>query len=103
MHMVLSSRSSFHKNKHFRESLLRKRFISDTKFKYDTKYIKSKAIPVANFGGPYSCETLRSPHFVDNQVKDGGEIVSFTRQPRSTPQESSLYSFLLEAESFPGP
>jgi hypothetical protein len=40
-------------------------------------------------------------------LKDGGKIVSLTRRPRFTPKENYLinswYSFLLEAESTPGP
>jgi hypothetical protein len=35
-----------------------------------------------------------------NQYTDGGEVVSLTRRP---PQEDSWYSFMLEAESTPGP
>jgi hypothetical protein len=34
---------------------------------------------------------------------DGGKVVSPTRRPLFTPQEDSWYSFLLEAESTPGP
>jgi hypothetical protein len=44
-------------------------------------------------------ETSRLPHFLDNRLTDGGEVVSFTRPPPFTPQEDSCYSFLLEAES----
>jgi hypothetical protein len=64
-----------------------------------------KAIPVRGRGGPLGCETLRLPYFLDSRLTDGGEAVSLTRRPRPrfTPQESSWYSFLLEAESTPGP
>jgi hypothetical protein len=48
---------------------------------------------------------LRVPHYLDNRLKDGGKIVSFTRRPHFTPQENYLinfwYSFLLEVESTP--
>jgi hypothetical protein len=44
----------------------------------------------------------RIPYFPDYRLTDGGEVV-LTRLPRFTPQEHSWYSFLLEAESFPGP
>jgi hypothetical protein len=44
---------------------------------------------------------LRFPHFLDNQLTDGGKVVSPMRQPPFTPQEDSWYSFLLEAESDP--
>jgi hypothetical protein len=42
------------------------------------------------------------PHFLDNRLTDGGEVVSLTSRPPFTPQEDSWYSFLLEAESTPG-
>jgi hypothetical protein len=45
----------------------------------------------------------RLPQFLDNRLTDGGEVVSLTRRPPFTPQEDSWYSFLLEAESTPGP
>jgi hypothetical protein len=66
------------------------------------KRIKSKAILVTGRGGPYGCETLRSPHFLDNRLTDGGKVFSHTRRPLFTPQEDSWYSFLLETESIPG-
>jgi hypothetical protein len=40
---------------------------------------KGKAIPVTGRGGPLACETLRFPHFLDNRLTDGGEVVSPTR------------------------
>jgi hypothetical protein len=49
------------------------------------------------------CGTSRLPHFPDNRLTDGGEVVSLTRRPPFTPQEDSWYSFLLEAESISGP
>jgi hypothetical protein len=39
----------------------------------------------------------------NNRLTDGGEVVSPTHRPPFTPQEDSCYSFLLEAESTPGP
>jgi hypothetical protein len=36
---------------------------------------KGKAIPATGHGGPQGSETSRLPHFVDNQLTDGGEIV----------------------------
>jgi hypothetical protein len=56
---------------------------------------ESKAIPVTGRGGPQSCETSRLPHFLDNQLADGGEVVSLMRRQPFTPQEDSWYSFLL--------
>jgi hypothetical protein len=46
---------------------------------------ESKAIPVTGRGGPYGCETLRLPHFLDNRLTDGGEV-SLTRRPLFTPR-----------------
>jgi hypothetical protein len=48
---------------------------------------KIKAIPVTGRGGPYDCETSRLPHFLDNQFRDGGEIVSLTRRPPLPPRK----------------
>jgi hypothetical protein len=64
---------------------------------------KDKVVPVTGCGGPYSCKTLRLPHFLANRLIDGGKVVSFTRWPPFTPQEDSWYSILLEAESMLGP
>jgi hypothetical protein len=65
---------------------------------------KGKAIPVTDREGPYRCETSKLQHFLDNQLTDGGEVVSLTRRPAALYpfQEDSWYSFLLEAESTPG-
>jgi hypothetical protein len=77
-------------------------------YRIDKKICKSKkdigkAIPVTGHGGPYGCETLRVPHYLDNRLTDGGEVVSLMRRPPFTPHEDSWYSFMLEAESTPGP
>jgi hypothetical protein len=64
---------------------------------------KCKAIPVTGRGGPLGCETSRLPRFLDIRLTDGGEGVNLKRPPPFTPQEDSWYSFLLEAESTPGP
>jgi hypothetical protein len=45
----------------------------------------------------------RIPHFLDNRLTHGGEVVSLTRRPPFNPQDDSWYSFLLEADSIPGP
>jgi len=36
-------------------------------------------------------------------AQDGGKVVSLTHRPLFTPRKYSRYSFLLEAESTPGP
>jgi hypothetical protein len=45
---------------------------------------KGKAILVTGRGGPYGCETSRLPHFLDNRVTDGGEVISLTPRPPFT-------------------
>jgi hypothetical protein len=46
---------------------------------------------------------IKLPHFLDNRLTDGGEVVSLTCWPATLyTQEDSWYSFLLEAESIPG-
>jgi hypothetical protein len=40
------------------------------------KVKKVTAISVTGCGGTYGCETSRLPHFLDNRLTDGGEIVS---------------------------
>jgi hypothetical protein len=64
---------------------------------------KGKAIPVTGCEGPSGCETSRLPHFLDNRLTEGGEVVSLTLRQLIIPQEDSWYSFLLEAESTPLP
>jgi hypothetical protein len=46
----------------------------------------SKGIPVTGRGGPWGCEMLRFPHFLDNRLINGGEVVSLTRRPPFTPR-----------------
>jgi hypothetical protein len=36
---------------------------------------RGKAIPVTGHGGPKRFEMLRLPHFLDNQLTDGGGVV----------------------------
>jgi hypothetical protein len=47
---------------------------------------QGKAIPVTGREGPEGCETSRLPHFLDNQLTDGGEVVSLTRRPPFIPR-----------------
>jgi hypothetical protein len=53
-------------------------------------YIKDKAIPVTGRGGPQGCETSRIPHFLDNRLTDGGEVLSLTCRPPFTPHDNSV-------------
>ena len=45
---------------------------------------------------------LRLPDFMTT-AQDGGKVVSLTHRPPLPPGKYSWYSFLLEAESTPGP
>jgi hypothetical protein len=65
---------------------------------------KNKAIPVTDCDSPQACETSRLPCFLDNWLTDSDDVVSLTRRLVAFYlQEDSWYSFLLEAESTPGP
>jgi hypothetical protein len=47
---------------------------------------KYKAIPVTGHGGPYGFEKLRLPHFVDNRLTNGSEVVSLKRRLHLLPE-----------------
>jgi hypothetical protein len=64
-------------------------------------FAKGKYVPVTGRGGPYGFNKSRVPHCLGNGFTDGGVVVSLTRRPAFTLQQDS--SFLLEAESTPGP
>jgi hypothetical protein len=51
-----------------------------------SKVSKSKDIPVPGRGGPYGCERLSFPHYLDKRLIDGGKVVSPTCRPHSTPR-----------------
>jgi hypothetical protein len=55
---------------------------------HSLKKVKTKSILVPARKGPWSCETLRVPHYLDNWLNDGGKVVSLTRRPPFTPQEN---------------
>jgi hypothetical protein len=65
--------------------------------------MKGKAIPVTGREGPegWDVEALTFSLYI--RLTDGGKVVSLTRRPPFIPKEYSSYSFLLEAESTPGP
>jgi hypothetical protein len=49
-------------------------------------YKMSKVLSVTVLGRPYSCETLRLPHFEGNRLTDGGEVVSLKHRPPFAPR-----------------
>jgi hypothetical protein len=62
------------------------------------KKVKGKAIPVTGRRVPIALWDVEAPIFSRHSTQDGGDV-SLT----SYPQGDSWYSFLLKAESTPGP
>jgi hypothetical protein len=60
---------------------------------------KAEAISATGREGPWGCETSRRPYFLISRLKDGGKVVSLTRQPPGI----VLVLIALEAESPTGP
>jgi len=58
--------------------------------------------PITGPRCPEGSRKLRFPDYV-TMAQDGGKVVSLTHQPLFTPRKYSRYSFLLQAESTPGP
>ena len=64
--------------------------------------VKGKAVSLQAWSGPEGYGKLRFPDFMTT-AQDGGKVVSLTHRPPLPPRKYSWYSFLLEAESTPGP
>jgi hypothetical protein len=64
--------------------------------------VESKAFPLQAWSGPEGSRKLRFPDLL-TKAQDGGKVVSLTHRPHLPPRKYSWYSFLLEAESTPGP
>ena len=64
--------------------------------------LKGKAVPLQAWSGPEGFRKLRFPDFMTT-AQDGGKIVRLTYRPPLPPRKYTRYSFLLEAESTPGP
>ena len=63
---------------------------------------EGKAIPLQAWSGPEGSRKLRFPDYMTT-AQDGGKVVSLTHRLLLPPRKYSWYSFLLEAESTPGP
>jgi len=67
-----------------------------------TAKVKGKSVPLHARSGPEGSRKLRFPDFMTT-AQDGGKVASLTHRPPLHPRKYSWYSFLLEAESTPGP
>jgi hypothetical protein len=54
---------------------------------------KKTAIRVTGRGCPCGCETSSLPHFLENRLTDGGELLSLTRRPPFTPRKTRYTHF----------
>jgi len=63
---------------------------------------KGKAIPLQAWTGPEGTRRVRLTDFVTTAY-EGGKVVSLTHRPLLPLRKCSWYSFLLEAETTPGP
>ena len=63
---------------------------------------KGKTVPLQSWSGPGGSRKLRFPDFMTT-AQDGGKVVSLRHRPPLPPRKYTWYSFLLEAESTPGP
>jgi hypothetical protein len=64
--------------------------------------VKGKAVPLHAWSGSEVSRKLRFPDYMTT-AQDGGKVVSLTHRPPLPPRKCSWYSFLLKAESTPGP
>ena len=61
-----------------------------------------KAVPLQAWSGPECSRKLRFPDFT-TAAQDGGKFISLTHRSPLPPRKYTWYSFLLDAESTPGP
>ena len=71
-----------------------------TKFKADNK---CESYPYTGLDSPWGFQEVRAPRISRQSAHEGDKVVSPTRRPPFSPRKYSWYSFLLEAESTPGP
>ena len=70
--------------------------------KFFLHIVKGKAVPLQVWSDPESSRKLRFPDFMTT-AQDGGKVLSLTYRPPLPPRKYTWHSFLLEAESTPGP
>ena len=63
---------------------------------------KGKSVPLQAWSDPEGSRKLRFPYFMTTAL-GGGKVVSLMHRPHLPPRKFSWYSFLLDAESTPGP
>jgi hypothetical protein len=65
--------------------------------------IYKKSNPITGLDRPLGSQEVEAPRFFRQSAHEGGKVVSPTHRPPLPPRKDSWYSFLLEAESTPGP
>ena len=70
--------------------------------KYHQDVFISKSVPLQAWSGSEVSRKLRFPDYMTT-AQDGGKVVSLTPQLPLPTRKYPWYSFLLEAESTPGP
>jgi len=63
---------------------------------------KGKAVPLQAWSGPEGSRKLRFTDFMTT-AQNCGKVVSLTHRPPLPHRKYTWYSFMLEAESTPGP
>jgi hypothetical protein len=74
-------------NRRFNTDFMQPPFFGYVLMANTKKWRGVKGISVTGREGPYGCETSRPPHFLDNQLTDGGKVISLTCQLPFTPRK----------------
>ena len=67
------------------------------------KPVLGKGNPITGLDRSWGFQEAENPRFQDQTAHEGGKVGSLTHRPPLLPRNCSWYSFLLEAESTPGP
>jgi hypothetical protein len=65
--------------------------------------LKRYSNPIAGLDRPLGFQEVEAPRISRQSAHEGGKVFSPTHRPPLPPRKYSCYSFLLEAESTPGP